>query len=62
MAVVVLGAGLWQEHFEDVRDLYFIPYEDDDRYNSAYHAFLIFWTYVILFQVIILLVRYVFTA
>ncbi len=45
------GAGLWQGHFDDVRDLYFIPYDIEDKYNSAYNAFLLFWTYIILFQV-----------
>ena len=50
--------------FEDPRDLYFIPYEDEERYNSAYHAFLIFWTYVILFQVNLMLphMRLVFSS
>ena len=46
-----LGAGIWQNHYDDPRDIPFIPHDDPDRYNSAYHAFLIFWTYVILFQV-----------
>ncbi len=51
----IAGAGIWQGHFEDVRDLYFIPYdtegEEEKKYDAPYNAFLLFWTYIILFQV-----------
>ncbi|XP_076446004.1 LOW QUALITY PROTEIN: phospholipid-transporting ATPase VA-like [Babylonia areolata] len=49
-----IGSGLWLEQYIDLVEstnlIPFIPYADVEEFSPLYQGFLVFWTYIIIFQ------------
>ncbi|CAN8006374.1 unnamed protein product [Ixodes hexagonus] len=58
-SIGALGSALWLRSYEHRREVIFIAYEHDARYNPAIEGFIAFWTYIIILQVMIPLSLYV---
>ncbi|XP_055894088.1 phospholipid-transporting ATPase VB-like [Biomphalaria glabrata] len=57
-----IGSGIWLDSY-DLKDntnlVPFISFTDQDQYNPLYQGFIVFWTYIIIFQSVIPLPLYV---
>ncbi|EEC05352.1 ATPase, putative, partial [Ixodes scapularis] len=58
-SIGALGSALWLRSYEHRKEVIFIAYEHDARYNPAIEGFIAFWTYIIILQVMIPLSLYV---
>lgn len=45
------ASGIWLSNFEDSTVVLFIPFESLEWYNPYFQAFVVFFTYIIIFQV-----------
>ncbi|XP_046566596.1 phospholipid-transporting ATPase VD-like [Haliotis rubra] len=58
-----IGSGIWLSNFNGLTDntnyVPFIPFGDLDKFNPVYQGFIVFWTYIIIFQTVIPLPMYV---
>ncbi|KAH9489279.1 putative phospholipid-transporting ATPase VA [Bulinus truncatus] len=58
-----IGSGIWLADYNNLTDntnlVPFIPFTDSDQYNPLYQGFIVFWTYIIIFQSVIPLPLYV---
>ena len=48
---VISGSGVWLAKFDDSHQVPYIAYSSMTQYSPAYRSFVTFWTYIILFQV-----------
>ncbi|KAL4230408.1 putative phospholipid-transporting ATPase VB [Mactra antiquata] len=53
------GSALWLGQFEDSTLIPFIPFESSEQFNPYFQAFIVFFTYIIIFQSVIPLPLYV---
>ncbi|KAK3611098.1 hypothetical protein CHS0354_000105 [Potamilus streckersoni] len=53
-----IGSALWLQQYEN-KSILFIPYESDLQLNPLFQGFLVFFTYMIIFQAVIPLALYV---
>lgn len=53
------GSALWLGQYEDSTVIPFIPYESKEQFNPYFQAFVVFFTYIIIFQSVIPLPLYV---
>ncbi|XP_052675450.1 phospholipid-transporting ATPase VB-like isoform X3 [Crassostrea angulata] len=54
-----IASGIWLSNFEDSTVVLFIPFESLEWYNPYFQAFVVFFTYIIIFQTVIPLPLYV---
>ncbi|XP_025085934.1 probable phospholipid-transporting ATPase VA isoform X2 [Pomacea canaliculata] len=58
-----IGSGIWLADYNDLTKntnlVPFIPFGDLDQYSPLYQGFIVFWTYIIIFQTVIPLPLYV---
>ncbi|XP_056012522.1 phospholipid-transporting ATPase VD-like isoform X2 [Ostrea edulis] len=54
-----IASGIWLNDFEDSTTVLFIPFESLEWYNPYFQAFVVFFTYIIIFQTVIPLPLYV---
>ncbi|XP_071088418.1 phospholipid-transporting ATPase VD-like [Haliotis cracherodii] len=58
-----IGSGIWLSNFNGLTDntnyVPFIPFGDLDKFSPVYQGFIVFWTYIIIFQTVIPLPMYV---
>lgn len=58
-----IGSGIWLADYNDITDntnlVPFIPFGDLDQYSPLFQGFIVFWTYIIIFQSVIPLPLYV---
>ncbi|XP_070196933.1 phospholipid-transporting ATPase VA-like isoform X2 [Littorina saxatilis] len=58
-----IGSGIWLADYNDLTDntnlVPFIPFGDLDQYSPLFQGFIVFWTYIIIFQSVIPLPLYV---
>ncbi|KAI0216378.1 putative phospholipid-transporting ATPase VD [Lamellibrachia satsuma] len=54
-----LGSGFWMGKFADSQRVPYIAYSSVTQFSPTYRAFITFWTYIILFQVMIPLSLYI---
>lgn len=54
-----IASGVWLSNFEDSTVVLFIPFESLEWYNPYFQAFVVFFTYIIIFQTVIPLPLYV---
>lgn len=54
-AVCISGSGIWLADYNGLTDntnlVPFIPFGDLDQYSPLFQGFIVFWTYIIIFQV-----------
>lgn len=50
--LLLSASGVWLSNFEDSTVVLFIPFESLEWYNPYFQAFVVFFTYIIIFQVI----------
>ena len=48
---LITGSAVWLGAFEDSTIVPFIPFEGEEWYNPYFQGFVVFFTYIILFQV-----------
>ncbi|XP_052793308.1 phospholipid-transporting ATPase VB-like isoform X2 [Mya arenaria] len=53
------GSALWLGQYEDSTAIMFIPFESSEQFNPYFQAFIVFFTYIIIFQSVIPLPLYV---
>ncbi|XP_053399263.1 phospholipid-transporting ATPase VA-like isoform X2 [Mercenaria mercenaria] len=53
------GSALWLGQYEDSTAIPFIPFESSEQFNPYFQAFIVFFTYIIIFQSVIPLPLYV---
>lgn len=53
------GSALWLGQYTDSTQIMFIPYESTEQFNPYFNAFIVFFTYIIIFQSVIPLPLYV---
>ncbi|OWF44221.1 phospholipid-transporting ATPase VA [Mizuhopecten yessoensis] len=54
-----IASGIWLGGYKDRHLVPFIPYESDEWYNPYFQAFVVFFTYIIIYQTVIPLALYV---
>ncbi|KAL5011267.1 hypothetical protein ScPMuIL_009818 [Solemya velum] len=54
-----VSSGIWLGTYTDNNKIIFIPFQDEDMYNPFYQGFIVFFTYIIIFQSVIPLPLYV---
>ncbi|XP_069129407.1 phospholipid-transporting ATPase VA-like isoform X2 [Argopecten irradians] len=54
-----IASGIWLGGYSDRHLVPFIPYESDEWYNPYFQAFVVFFTYIIIYQTVIPLALYV---
>ncbi|XP_061165426.1 phospholipid-transporting ATPase VD-like isoform X2 [Saccostrea echinata] len=54
-----IASGIWLSNFEDSTTVLFIPFESLEWYNPYFQGFVVFFTYIIIFQTVIPLPLYV---
>ena len=47
----IAGSALWLGQYTDSTQILFIPYESTEQFNPYFNAFIVFFTYIIIFQV-----------
>lgn len=55
LCLLLSASGIWLSNFEDSTVVLFIPFESLEWYNPYFQAFVVFFTYIIIFQVICVL-------
>jgi hypothetical protein len=48
---IFTGSALWLGQYEDSTVVPFIPFESSEQFNPYFQAFIVFFTYIIIFQV-----------